>query len=127
MGYQFSKPWDLQDQTANQEIKLVSLASVALVTRTKDPETPIPTKDTLNWGISPEEIMDRQAKERFCHNIRNRIMKEGPQSVYPYYIEEELLMCYVEDNKQRFEVIVIPKGLAHIVLKLATMDQQGLT
>ena len=42
--------------------------------------------------------------------------------VHPYYMEEELLMRYVEDNKQRFEVIVIPRDLSKIVLKLAHDD-----
>ena len=80
---------------------------------------PIPDKDTLNWGISPEEIIHRQTEDKFCRNIRNRILKEGPKSVYRFYVEEELLMHYVENNKQRFEAIVIPKDLSGIVLKLA--------
>ena len=37
-------------------------------------------------------------------------------------MEEELLMRYVEDNKQRFEVIVIPRDLSKVVLKLAHDD-----
>ena len=44
-------------------------------------------------------------------------------------MEGELLMHYIEDNNQKFEVIVIPSDLSTIVLKLAhddlTMDQQG--
>ena len=31
-------------------------------------------------------------------------------------------MCYIEDNKQKFEVIVIPKDLSTVVLKLAHDD-----
>ena len=42
--------------------------------------------------------------------------------VHPYYMEGELLMRYVEDNKQRFEVIVIPWDLSKVVLKLAHDD-----
>ena len=37
-------------------------------------------------------------------------------------MEEELLMRYVEDNKQRFEVIVIPRDLSKVMLKLAHDD-----
>ena len=37
--------------------------------------------------------------------------------VHLYYMEEELLMRYVEDNKQRFEVIVIPRDLSKVILK----------
>ena len=83
---------------------------------------PIPDKDMLHWGISPEEIIQRQKADKFCQNIRNRIVKAGSSVVHPYYMEEELLMHYVEDNKQRFEVIVIPRDLSKIVLKLAHDD-----
>ena len=37
-------------------------------------------------------------------------------------MEGELLMHYIEDNKQKFEVIVIPKYLSTVVLKLAHDD-----
>ena len=83
---------------------------------------PIPDKDVLHWGISPEEIIQRQIEDKFCQNIKNRILKEGPKAVYPYYLEGELLMHYIEDNKQRFEVIVVPRDLARVVLKLAHDD-----
>ena len=83
---------------------------------------PILDKDVLHWGISPEEIIERQVKDQFFQNIRNRITKEGPRAVYPYYMEGGLLMQYVEDNKQRFEVIGIPKDLSAIVLKIAHDD-----
>ena len=83
---------------------------------------PIPDKDTLHWGISPEEIIQRQKADKFCQNIRNRIVKAGSSVVHPYYMEEELLMHYVEDNKQKFEVIVIPRDLSKVVLKLAHDD-----
>ena len=55
----------------------------------------------LHWGISPEEIIQRQKADKFCQNIRNRIAKAGSSVVHPYYMEEELLMHYVEDNKQK--------------------------
>ena len=83
---------------------------------------PIPDKDILQWGISPEEIIQRQMNDKFCQNIRDRILKEGPKAVYPYYMEGELLMRYIEDNKQKFEVIVIPSDLSSVVLKLAHDD-----
>ena len=95
---------------------------MALATKTGNPADPIPDKDILTWGISPEEIIQRQIKDKFCQNVRNRISQEGPKAVHPYYMEGDLLMRYVEDNKQRFEVIVIPKDLSNIVLKLAHDD-----
>ena len=73
-------------------------------------------------GVSPEEIIQRQKTDKFCQNIRDRILKAGSHVVHPYYMEGELLMRYVEDNKQRFEVIVIPRDLSKVVLKLAYDD-----
>ena len=123
-GYQFIKPVEVKDSVDTQEIKLISLASMAPVLKTGSPLNPIPNKDILKWGIGPEEIIQKQTKDKFCENIKNRITKQGPKSVHPYYIEGELLMMYVEDYKQRFEVIVIPKDLSTVVLKL-THDELG--
>ena len=89
---------------------------MALVSKLKHPIDPISDKDVLHWGISPEEIIERQVKDKFCQNIRNRITKEGPKAVYPYYMEGELLMIYIEDNKQWFEAIVIPRDLSTVML-----------
>ena len=118
-GYQFGKRVGAWAPSAEEDIKLISLVPVAPVPKTGDAMEPIPDKDMLQWGISPEEIIQRQINDRFCQNIRDRIQKEGPKAVYPYYMEGELLMSYIEDNKQKFEVIVIPRDLSTIVLKLA--------
>ena len=75
---------------------------MALAPKTGNSTDPIPDKDVLHWGISPEEVIQRQIEDKFCQNIRNRILKEGPKAVYPYYMEGELLMRYIEDNKQMF-------------------------
>ena len=37
-------------------------------------------------------------------------------------MEGELLMRYIEDNKQQFEAIVIPRDLSTVMLKLAHDD-----
>ena len=107
-GYQFGKQIGSKDNTSSEEITLVSLVPVVLATKTGNPMDPIPDKDILTWGISPEEIIQRQKGDVFCQNLRNRIFQEGPKAIYPYYMEGELLMRYIEDNKQRFEVTVIP-------------------
>ena len=121
-GYQFGKQIGLNDDVAETEVRLVSLAPVTPVSKSGRPVDPIPDKDILQWGISPEEIIQRQKADKFCQNIRDRITKTGSHIVHPYYLEEELLMRYVEDNKQRFEVIVIPRDLSKAVLKLAHDD-----
>ena len=109
-GYQFGKQIESEGNMNHEEVTLISLAPVALTTKTGNPTDPIPDKDVLTWGISPEEIIQRQIEDKFCQNIRNRISQEGPKAVHPYYMEGKLLMHYIEDNKQRFEVIFIPKG-----------------
>ena len=37
----------------------------------------------------------------------------------PYYIENGILKRYIDDNKQRFEVIVLPQALTNPALQLA--------
>ena len=37
----------------------------------------------------------------------------------PYYIEENILKRYVEDNKQRFKVVILPQVLVEPALQLA--------
>ena len=105
-GYQFGKQVGSDDNVTDVKVILVSLAPVASASNTGNPMDPIPDKDTLHWGISPEEIIQRQKADKFCQNIRNRIVRAGSSVVHPYYMEEELLMRYVEDNKHRFEMIV---------------------
>ena len=121
-GYQFGKQVKSENINDEGEIKLLSLVPMIPTPKMDKTVDPIPDKDIMNWGISPEEIIQRQAQDKFGQNIKKRILKEGPESVYPYYIEDDLLMRYVEDNKQKFEAVVIPKNLAGIVFKLAHDD-----
>ena len=46
-------------------MKLVSLAPVASATKTGSPMDPVPDKDMLHLGISPEEIIQRQKADKF--------------------------------------------------------------
>ena len=56
-GYQFGKQIRSDDNVTDAEVKLISLAPVASVSKTRNPMDPILDKDMLHWGISPEEIM----------------------------------------------------------------------
>ena len=91
-GYQFGKQIGPNDNVTEVEVKLISLAPVTPASKPGKPVDPIPDKDILQWGISPEEIIQRQKVDKFCQNIRNRIVKAGSHVVHPYYMEEELLM-----------------------------------
>ena len=66
----------LNDDVAETEVRLISLAPVAPVSKSGKPVDPIPDKDILQWGISPEEIIQRQKADKFCQNIRDRINKD---------------------------------------------------
>ena len=73
--YQFGKQIGAQATLADNDIKLISLVPVAPVPKTGDAIEPILDKDVLQWGISPEEIIQRQINDKFCQNIRDRIRK----------------------------------------------------
>ena len=72
-GYQFGKQIGSNGNMIEAEVKLVSLAPVASPPKPGKPVDPIPDKDIMQWGISPEEIIQRQKADKFCQNIRNRI------------------------------------------------------
>ena len=91
-GYQFGKQVESESSVTSKETKIVSLAPMAPAPKMEKSMDPIPDKDVLNWGISPEEIIQRQTKDKFCQNIKKRILKEEPKLVYPYYVEDDLLM-----------------------------------
>ena len=116
-GYQFGKPLESHETDPITGITLVCLVqeSAHQIWARKEP---IPTKDHIQWGISPSEILKRQKEDKFCRNIRDRITKEGPKAVYPYYLEEDILFRYVDDNKQKFEAMVIPRNMSPLLLKL---------
>ena len=40
-------------------------------------------------------------------------------NINPYYIEDGILKRYIDDNKQRFEVIILPQTLTQPALQLA--------
>ena len=116
-GYQFGKPPLEEESSGNPDLKLIYIAPTS---PEHDPhKDPIPLRGQIQWGISLEDLLVAQKGDKFCNTIRDRIQKEGPNSVYPYYLEDDLLMRYVDDNKQRFETTVVPKHMAIILLKLA--------
>ena len=63
-------------------------------------------------------------KDKFIKNLVNRIVSGKQPSGKPYYLEDRLLKKYIYDNKQRFEVIVVPPNCAAMLLNLAH-DQMG--
>ena len=63
-------------------------------------------------------------KDKFIKNLVNRIVSGKQPPGKPYYLEGRLLKKYIYDNKQRFEVTVVPPNCAAMLLNLAH-DQMG--
>ena len=55
--YQFGKQIEPFKEKSIQDVTLISLAPMVSVPKPTDPTNPIPDKDILHWGISPEEIV----------------------------------------------------------------------
>ena len=82
-GYQFGKQIEPLKGNNIQDVALISLAPMVSVPKPTDPTNLIPDKDILHWGISPEEIIERQEKDQFCQNIRKADNQGGTQSCLP--------------------------------------------
>ena len=63
-GYQFGKQVWSDDSTGNKDVKLISLAPVAPAPKPGNPVDPIPDRDVLHWGISLEDIIQREMKDQ---------------------------------------------------------------
>ena len=87
-------------------------------------DDPIPEDTQVAWDIQIDQLKKLQKKNKFCKNIFNNLNKYKKTQGKPYYIEEGLLKRYTVDNKQRFEVTVVPPECATILLNLAH-DQLG--
>ena len=63
--------------------------------------------------------MNCRKRNKFCKNILNMLASNKLQNKNPYYVESGILKWYIDDNKQRFEVIVLPQTLTQPTLQLA--------
>ena len=69
--------------------------------------------------IEDNELLELQKEDKFCKNILNILTSNKLHNKNPYYIENGILKRYIDDNKQRFEVIVLPQTLTQPALQLA--------
>ena len=74
------------------------------------------------WGLKDAYLKEAQSKDALCQRIFEQAAKTREKAIHPYYVEQGILMKYVSDNKQHFEVIVVPPQLASMLLKLAHDD-----
>ena len=87
------------------------------VSTEKEPIT-LPQEE-IKLPLSDEKLLALQAKDKFCNDINNKLQQGQLQIKNPYYKENEVLKRYVEDGKQRFEVVVLPQVLSNAALQLA--------
>ena len=83
-------------------------------------ETPVnlPSED-ITLPIEDNKLIELQKEDKFCKNILNMLTSNKLQNKNPYYVESRILKRYIDDNKQRFEVIILPQTLTQPALQLA--------
>ena len=86
-------------------------------TQLNDP-IPLPQEE-IKLPLSDDRLQAFQAKDKFCKDISNKLQQGQLQSRNPYYIENGILKRFVEDGKQKFEVVVLPQVLSNAALQLA--------
>ena len=119
-GQQFGKPLQGGGETATDNDYLVEHVLEGPKVEPKEGsmgDVILPT-----WGLKDAYLKEAQSKDVLCQRIFARAAKNGEKAIHPYYVEQDILMKYVSDNKQRFEVIVVPPQLASMLLKLAHDD-----
>ena len=81
---------------------------------------PIPLpQEEIKLPLSDEKLQAFQAKDKFCKDISGKLQQGQLQDKNPYYIEDGILKRFVEDGKQKFEVVVLPQVLSSAALQLA--------
>ena len=83
-------------------------------------ETPVKLpNEEIALPIEDNKLIELQKEDKFCKNILNMLASNKLHERNPYYIENGILKRYINDNKQRFEVIVLPQTLTEPALQLA--------
>ena len=82
-------------------------------------ETPVNLHgEEITLLIEDNKLIELQKEDKFCKNILNMLASNKLQNKNPYYIKSGILKRYIDDNKQRFEVIVLPQTLTQPALQL---------
>ena len=87
----------------------------------------LPNED-IKIPIEDDKLIQMQRKDKFCKNLFNQLESGKLSQKNPYYIDEGILKRYIDDKKQRFEVIILPRELTGVTLHLAHegMGQNGV-
>ena len=90
------------------------------MTNRKEGEAPVNLPDEeVILPIENNKLTELQKEDKFCKNILNMLASNKLHNKNPYYIEDGVLKRYIDDNKQRFEVVVLPQTLTEPALQLA--------
>ena len=74
--------------------------------------------------LADDHVKALQVKDSFCNEVRKKLKTGQYQYRNPYYVQNGVLMRLVVDNKQTFEVTVLPPPLRGPVLH-AVHDELG--
>ena len=69
--------------------------------------------------IEDNKLIGLQKEDKFGKNILNMLENNKLHDKNLYYIENGILKRYIDDNKQRFEVVILPQTLTEPALQLA--------
>ena len=90
------------------------------ITNRKEGEAPVnlPEEEVI-LPIRNNKLIELQKEEKFCKNILNMLASNKLHNKNPYYIEDGVLKRYMDDNKQKSEVVVLLETLTEPALQLA--------
>ena len=75
----------------------------------REVEAPVNLPDEeIILPIGNNKLTELQKEDKFCKSILNMLASNKLHNKNLYYIEDGVLKRYIDDNKQRFEVIVLP-------------------
>ena len=74
--------------------------------------------EEITLPIEDNKLIELQKKDKFCKNILNMLTNNKLHNKNLYYIENGILKRYINDNKQRFEVVILPQTLTDPALQL---------
>ena len=90
------------------------------MTNRKGGEAPVNLPDDeVILPVGNNKLIELQKGDKFCKNILNMLANNKLHNKNPYYIEDGVLKRYIDDNKQRFEVVILPETLREPALQLA--------
>ena len=72
-------------------------------------ETPVNlSNEEIALLIKDSKLIELHKEDKFWKNILNMLANNKLRDKNPYYIENGILKRYIDDNKKRFGVIVLP-------------------